>query len=70
MTDNNKPKKAISRRNFLKTIGVAGAVTAGLNACVNRNNNGTSTISTREIPTDQTERAQLPEIKSRYWVSE
>ena len=35
----NKNKKDITRRNFFKIVGTAGAITAGLTACGGRNNN-------------------------------
>ena len=40
----NKNKKDITRRNFFKIVGTAGAITAGLTACGGRNN---------KIPTDK-----------------
>lgn len=45
----NKNKKDITRRNFFKMVGTAGAVTAGLTACGGRNNN----TAGGEIPTDK-----------------
>ncbi|KKB51849.1 hypothetical protein HMPREF1212_02585 [Parabacteroides sp. HGS0025] len=45
----NKNKKDITRRNFFRIIGTAGAVTAGLTACGGRNSNTTG----EEIPTDK-----------------
>ena len=45
----NKNKKDITRRNFFKIVGTAGAVTAGLTACGGRNCNTTG----EEIPTDK-----------------
>ncbi|WP_288736580.1 aldo/keto reductase [uncultured Parabacteroides sp.] len=45
----NKNKKDITRRNFFRIIGTAGAVTAGLTACGGRNSNTTG----GEIPTDK-----------------
>lgn len=45
----NKNKKDITRRNFFKIVGTAGAVTAGLTACDGRNNN----TAGGEIPTDK-----------------
>lgn len=45
----NKNKKDITRRNFFKIVGTAGAVTAGLTACGGRNNN----TAGGEIPTDK-----------------
>lgn len=51
--ENNKPKKEISRRDFLKRVGVTGVVTTGLVACVGRNHNGITAVSAGEIPTDR-----------------
>lgn len=48
----NKNKKDITRRNFFKIVGTAGAVTAGLTACGGRNSNMTSGAG-GEIPTDK-----------------
>lgn len=45
----NKNKKDITRRNFFRIVGTAGAVTAGLTACDGRNSNTTG----GEIPTDK-----------------
>lgn len=45
----NKNKKDITRRNFFKMVGTAGAVTAGLTACGGRNSN----TAGGEIPTDK-----------------
>jgi predicted aldo/keto reductase-like oxidoreductase len=45
----NKNKIDITRRNFFRIIGTAGAVTAGLTACGGRNSNTTG----EEIPTDK-----------------
>lgn len=45
----NKNKKDITRRNFFRIVGTAGAVTAGLTACGGRNSNTTG----GEIPTDK-----------------
>lgn len=45
----NKNKKDITRRNFFKIVGTAGAITAGLTACGGRNNN----TAGGEIPTDK-----------------
>lgn len=45
----NKNKKDITRRNFFKIVGTAGAVTAGLTACGGRSNN----TAGGEIPTDK-----------------
>ena len=45
----NKNKKDITRRNFFRIIGTAGAVTAGLTACGGRNSNTTG----GEITTDK-----------------
>ena len=45
----NKNKIDITRRNFFRIIGTAGAVTAGLTACGGRNSNTTG----GEIPTDK-----------------
>ena len=45
----DKNKKDITRRNFFKIVGTAGAVTAGLTACGGRNNN----TAGGEIPTDK-----------------
>lgn len=39
MNDNNKSKKAISRRDFFKKIGATGIATTGLAACVNQDKN-------------------------------
>ena len=52
MNDNNKSKKAISRRDFFKKIGATGIATTGLAACVNQDKNAIST-SVTEIPTDR-----------------
>lgn len=48
----NKNKKDITRRNFFKIVGTAGAVTAGLSACGGRNSNRASGVG-GEIPTDK-----------------
>ena len=45
-----KHRKEISRRDFLKTMGVAGAASAGLAACSNNDN---TTAAALEIPKDQ-----------------
>lgn len=45
----NKNKKYITRRNFFKIVGTAGAVTAGLTNCGGRNSN----TAGGEIPTDE-----------------
>ena len=45
----DKNKKDITRRNFFKIVGTAGAITAGLTACGGRNNN----TAGGEIPTDK-----------------
>ena len=50
MSDINKGK--LSRRDFLKTLGIAGAATAGLAACVGGKKND-ETSPSAEIPTDK-----------------
>ena len=53
MNNQKKHTEDISRRNFLKTLGVAGVATAGLTAitgCGKEENKG---ISATEIPTDK-----------------
>lgn len=52
-----KHKKEISRRDFLKTMGVAGAASAGLSACSNNDN---TTAAALEIPKDQMTYRQNP----------
>ena len=47
-----KKHKEISRRDFLKTLGIAGAATAGLSACGDKAAQG-GTAEAGEIPTDQ-----------------
>lgn len=54
----NKNKKDITRRNFFRIIGTAGAVTAGLTACGGRNSNTTG----GEIPTDKMTYRTNPKI--------
>ena len=51
MSDQDKKKKVLSRRDFLKTIGAAGVATTGLTACAGGGKGGTSTVS--EIPADR-----------------
>ena len=43
----------ITRRNFLKTMGVAGVATAGLTACMGDRQGTGSASSQTDIPTDQ-----------------
>lgn len=50
MSDKNKGK--LSRRDFLKTLGIAGAATAGLAACAGGKKND-ETSPSAEIPTDK-----------------
>lgn len=51
--DINK-KLLLSRRGFLKTLGMASAATAGLSACIDRQKGGDSSASsTDDIPTDK-----------------
>ena len=52
-----KHKKEISRRDFLKTMGVAGAASAGLSACSNNDN---TTAAALEIPKGQMTYRQNP----------
>lgn len=51
MSNQDKKNKNISRRDFLKTLGMAGAATAGLTACVRGKSDDTSSMG--EIPTDK-----------------
>ena len=44
MSDQDKKKKVLSRRDFLKTIGAAGVATTGLTACAGGGKGGTSTV--------------------------
>lgn len=46
-------KKHISRRDFLKLTGVAGAAIAGLTACNSNSKRSSSAVAEKEIPTDQ-----------------
>lgn len=41
MSDQDKKKKVLSRRDFLKTIGAAGVATTGLTACAGGGKGGT-----------------------------
>ena len=51
MSNRDKNKRVLSRRNFLKTMGAAGVAVTGLTACTGGGKEGTST--TGEIPTDR-----------------
>ena len=48
----NQDKENLSRRDFLKTLGIAGVATAGLSACVGGKKSDDSS-STADIPTDK-----------------
>lgn len=48
---NNEDKKKISRRDFFKIAGAAGAVTTGLAACGNKRTDS-SAVTNTEVPTD------------------
>ena len=48
---NNEDKKKISRRDFFKIAGAAGAVTTGLAACGNKRTDSSAATNT-EVPTD------------------
>lgn len=50
--DNNK-KRVLSRRDFLKTMGLAGAATAGLAACGGGGKDAADASADAEIPTDK-----------------
>ena len=49
----NKGKRMITRRDFLKTMGVAGVATAGLTACIGGKQEGESNASSADLPKDQ-----------------
>lgn len=51
-TDKNK-KLLLSRRGFLKTLGIASATTAGLTACIGGHKDGSNSSSNNDIPTDK-----------------
>lgn len=51
MSNRDKNKRVLSRRNFLKTMGAAGVAVTGLTACTGGGKEGTSTAG--EIPTDR-----------------
>lgn len=53
MSNQDKKKKVLSRRDFLKTIGAAGVATTGLSACMGGGKDGTSMATAGEIPTDR-----------------
>lgn len=54
MNHTDKEKKLLlSRRGFLKTLGVASAATAGLTACIGGRKDENSSSSTSDIPTDK-----------------
>lgn len=53
MSNQDKNKRVLSRRDFLKTIGVAGVTTTGLTACMGGGKDGTSAVSAEDIPTDR-----------------
>lgn len=53
MSNQNKENKNLSRRSFLKTLGIAGVATAGIASCVGGKRNGTSTSENADIPTDK-----------------
>lgn len=53
MSNQDKEKKTLSRRDFLKTMGAAGLATAGLSACTGGKNNAEGTEAAGEIPTDK-----------------
>ena len=53
MSNRDKNKRVLSRRDFLKTIGATGVATTGLSACVGGGKGGTSTAAAGEIPTDR-----------------
>jgi len=46
----NKDNKGLSRRDFLKILGLAGAAGAGITAC---SRSGSESVATAEIPTDK-----------------
>lgn len=60
MNNQDKSKKVLSRRNFLKVMGAAGVATTGLAACVRHHKNGTSAGATGKIPTDQMTYRTIP----------
>lgn len=57
--ENDKQKKAISRRDFFKVAGTAGAVTTTLVAC-NRTGSGSPSSTSADIPTDRMTRRTNP----------
>ena len=69
MSDQDKKKKVLSRRDFLKTIGAAGVATTGLTACAGGGKGGTSTVS--EIPADRMTYGLIRHraTRCRCWVS-
>ena len=50
MSNRDKNKRVLSRRDFLKTIGAAGVAVTGLTACVGGGKGGTSTAE-KSLPT-------------------
>lgn len=52
MNNQDKEDKSLSRRDFLKTLGIAGVATAGLASCIGGKNNN-STAENADIPTDK-----------------
>ena len=52
MNNQDKEDKSLSRRDFLKTLGIAGIATAGLASCIGGKNNN-STAENADIPTDK-----------------
>ena len=57
----DKEKKAISRRSFLKTLGLAGVATAGISACMGGKSGGNGTSAAAG-----TEGADIPKDKMTY----
>ena len=53
MSNQDKDNKRLSRRGFLKTLGIAGVATAGLASCIDSKKNSTSTSTNADIPTDK-----------------
>ena len=49
----DKEKKAMSRRSFLKTLGMAGVATAGLSACMGGSNGVAEGTEGADIPKDK-----------------
>ena len=53
MSKQNDNKSLLSRRQFLKTMGIAGVATTSLAACIGNKDNGDNTTTAHPIPTDK-----------------